>query len=1809
MKNKIFYKTSISVIAVLLIVALAVALVAFMGIETPSQQAKAEEQLMYAQYNGTNGQITDDSAENGHYTRTQIAAQVGLGDATRLLAITTGEQLYNFLNNQGSESGYDYAYLENDVAIAFSNISKSGYYTVSANSTNAVFTKYLEGNGYKVSIEAGSGDGAFVEGDQTGDYGGRHGENGGRHIYTGYLTAINQGTIKNLTIDFASNHNSIEQADSSNKALFVGDTNSVAGGGIVAGLNKGTIDNIRLNLNGVFSFYKKPGSDRKLYQNTIYTGGIAGAMTAGIISNSQVHIESNAGVSAFAEGRRTSVTDAWGTGTAAAGILGKIQQGDSKVMYCALTGSGTIRATSNTSMNPEGKWAYAGGAIATSANINDDVTFDSTIVNEGQIQGIISSWTGQRNDNFGQNSKSVNGLLFDAVGSNVQSCAVLYDLKKFTQQSGTPYTTLDSGGKIENWTEIFPTSIDGTLSVRYDRSAALYDLRIEAVADGHDSEKQAISEHDMSGTPVPYYKYFLGEGSTGKIIWSGVFIKNGAPTNHIDMSLDQPIYAEIYMLKASDYGVFNYTFGTMGELEYTDSGNVVNGQYVKKYTGQSGVLKLPNVAFKGNIQAQGEFVWEVLRDGVATDINQSYMPGTYKMRTSVKMGTNTYGYFNESERIIAWQPKNDYVFTITQGDLSFGAGTTESSDWERQYTFVLEMPQANDFDLLRYQQNGIFADEQIEVSDTERSATITTTQGTGKNGMQYTFYAYKYDENIQDYVVVAVSSTKTAKIDNEAPEIYDVQYFVENSEGTRTPISQATLSDWRKEKVIVTYMVSDNSKSGINSVQDINGVTNNELVGEDYKVTLTLSDNTAYKLNYVDRAGNSTEFDVQANVDLVSGSLNAAIRNYTQHSEINGRFDYDGFSINATSSIGNSGWTMYISEATDENGEDIWKEFGEVVNGDYTYIVDWNVGDYEQFLPATMKMKMVNNAGLYDDVYVQVGANEPGVLGNFLVYIKVADIYVNDTLESIVDESGNTLQSLLANPEFFNKVYDGTQDYTAHKFTVDMEKTSGISVVYTDGYSATHPEIAVKNIDLVLEYERASIGATNIRIWAVLTGENDYKYDVWFADFDAEDYQKSAWTIHKLSANITKLQVTVNLEKYLNPTYLYGDEIPTFVEANITEEETVRIDLDTLAKKGAAVGNYNVLGDLHEPNESIDITINGTSIEINPAPVYMDIKFDGMDLPPKWQFDGKEHVIDVTYKDVITGETKNGMVEYYLGEDRVPTNGFYNIGKYYLDLKTNDNNYVVDGQSTFVIEMVKGILNVQMGVIEVDYTGEQNEYKMSGITEEQIKYIGKENIIIKYYKYNEGAYFDKTTQKVEGTYDRNTPTTDTANIGFYYVEVTINDTEYFYGSTTTEGEGGYLIVNVAQTVIEWNEKVSYSYDDQKHTFDLAKGEVKVKSVVGKEVLWESTQSADGVIVVKYYDETTNSYVVVDNSEDKLGGWFMEIGSYRFRIEYLGDASGNYAPTTLDVTLEITKADFIGVKFDSIVGTYNGSDFKQQLIDKMYIPDEYKNSATITYLFNGRYYNTLEEIPAFVNANTYRITLRMSKDNYNTLNSEATITVNAAKLDNITVAPLVSTYNGEEQYLQFSNLELRGEKYYYMDHGKEVEAFVNGTYSVINAGAYAGTVQVIISNYEPLTLESYIEIYPAEIQAENASITLPDKLPTGVPVTSYKGTYTDESGSKKTGSLLFYAPNEITGELGLVQPDENGVLPDGTYTVRIEVDQNHFIAQEWSLRVGPINDKMISTEGWIVIGVVGALMVAAIITAIVTVNKRKKRGIV
>ena len=114
-----------------------------------------------------------------------------------------------------------------------------------------------------------------------------------------------------------------------------------------------------------------------------------------------------------------------------------------------------------------------------------------------------------------------------------------------------------------------------------------------------------------------------------------------------------------------------------------------------------------------------------------------------------------------------------------QGVLAFGSGTTTTDGWQDRVTFELTMNSASDFDSIEFQRSGEFPSDSADgFRIIEASAYYTVTETTGKNGTAYTFYAYKRDTVTEENVVVAVSDSRTVRIDREAPEVGEIEYYM-----------------------------------------------------------------------------------------------------------------------------------------------------------------------------------------------------------------------------------------------------------------------------------------------------------------------------------------------------------------------------------------------------------------------------------------------------------------------------------------------------------------------------------------------------------------------------------------------------------------------------------------------------------------------------------------------------------------------------------------------------------------------------------------------------------------------------------------------------------------------------------------------------------------------------------------------------------------------------------------------------------------------------------------------------------------------
>ena len=483
---------------------------------------------------------------NGRYHMTQsgAASTYGVGSLTTaptsgslstsaVYKISSAAQLRYFLENATSASHR--AVLISDIDYNMPNISVTG--------SGTRFYGELDGNAYTVTItppEAGTDiTSCAVLGSSDSDSAGQLFGEAVRFSYYGIFVGINSGSIKNLNIEFEENEESAMNAGaaSTSSGATLISTNAWATpivGGIVCGLNYGgTITNCHLSINGAFAIGKANNSKNSQVVKNNYSvaGGVCGAIVSGKIERTTV--VNNGGILAVSDGDK-SLTGTKTAGASAGGIVGIIRSGTgssaAKIVNCSIAGSGPVVGMCGHDVrrrNNDGAYGFAGGVCAgdiypTSANDPQ-----SRELEEGQINGIISAWTGFRKDIWNTSNsdtrkiKSIYGCLFDYLGEEeaaseaIDNIAILYDYLAWAQSHSSEYTTLDSHMAIKfgNWVEIFAQNAGGDIKVCYDYANSTSPIRVEAVSEGFNASD--IDSHTESSG----YQYALGSGTKGKFIW------------------------------------------------------------------------------------------------------------------------------------------------------------------------------------------------------------------------------------------------------------------------------------------------------------------------------------------------------------------------------------------------------------------------------------------------------------------------------------------------------------------------------------------------------------------------------------------------------------------------------------------------------------------------------------------------------------------------------------------------------------------------------------------------------------------------------------------------------------------------------------------------------------------------------------------------------------------------------------------------------------------------------------------------------------------------------------------------------------------------------------------------------------------------------------------------------------------------------------------------------------------------------------------------------------------------------------------
>ena len=215
---------------------------------------------------------------------------------------------------------------------------------------------------------------------------------------------------------------------------------------------------------------------------------------------------------------------------------------------------------------------------------------------------------------------------------------------------------------------------------------------------------------------------------------------------------------------------------------------------------------------------------------------------------------------------------------------------------------------------------------------------------------------------------------------------------------------------------------------------------------------------------------------------------------------------------------------------------------------------------------------------------------------------------------------------------------------------------------------------------------------------------------------------------------------------------------------------------------------------------------------------------------------------------------------------------------------------------------------------------------------------------------------------------------------------------------------------------------------------------------------------------------------------------------------------NYKTFTSSVPVIINKADIVGVSLNPLVVTYDGSEKKLEVSGNL------PEGVTVEYIGNSA-----------TEVGNYPITAVISGDNYNTLELNAFIVIEALPEDKeitgVTLDPAEFTYDGSERSILVSGEIPEGVNVNYNGNGK------------INVGRYTVTAVLSGEGYKTLTLTAELTIKKAtitDVTLNNGNFTYSEgvyynleitgNLPDGVTVT-YTGNNVTYAGTYKVTAVI------------------------------------------------------------------------------------------
>lgn len=1839
MTNKINKKFIITITSIILIVSLVCALLVLIDRDTTNNEAVAEE-LISANSTSTDGTI--DGVEGKHATLTELQNKAIAAGKT-LKTISTQSELENFLANNVST---DYGALYNVSGDLTLDWVKGDNYA----SSNKYMRGAFDGNGYTINIKGGVGKGAFASG-----YAAKHIINtdptlGGSDTATnpiyiapsGFFVAINEGIIKNVTFSYTSTHIEPNGRDANGgTSLYNTFENGVTPAfGIIAGMsNGGEINNCKVILKNPFVLYGTGSgsltSNGRFRENSAIAGGAVGIATNGAtISNITVDLQSS--FSVVCRGNTNTTNSARATLTCAGGIVGNfVPIGGTTVKYCTVLGNGTMSSIAGSGAHDYDFHTFAGGVIGGSFYFTGVASWENFVMSaypEAEITAIMSNWQGRMRFNNQvnyQNMRTDYAKLFGAIGSRtgdltgVSGMVFLYDYKTFCEAKGVNGTYIDSWWmkySIDNiGTMIYPTSTGGQVDVSFDSSNTKYDIRIEAKADGFEGDMSQTLENTY------YKKLEIADGAFGNCIWEANINKNGQQDKHI--KAEQFIGGEIFLLKATDYGTMNYSFGEIADYSISSNNGLLSS---KDYDADP--INEPTLVLKsklGNtlIPNASAYEWELLKGATPVTNAQTFLPGVYTYRAVKMLEEEKLAYYDATNKVLArYKESEKETFAVNTAELKFDA--PNENVWLNQANIgmYIDKDKAWMFNYVKYSTDGTWSG--LQPTFGVAKYIFKDNVSTGKAGRTYAFQAYVYTDGQE--VLVAQSSTQVkVRIDNEKPLVEDVHYYLSDSMGTKgDEITVSDLNEWRTTPILMTYTVNDESRSGIVSGSGHTDYTTNP--DGTWSCSVLLKDTKEYTLSYTDATNNTVSMTYNVKIDNVTPQFNVIVSaDNVLQDDGETYYYFDPLKITYNSTLGESGYDLYVSTASDSSivGADkrVWVHYDDTIASSGQIVVNDNLESQEIWF------KLVNKQDLYPEKVIQLTS---GTLTEFTIRLAIARIYINT--ENIFNKDGVALSTLdlsqALSKTFDNQTINKIEGATVKLYQEDGSTRYGKSgIVYCDGRSAATDKVVQEALEVYVQYENKHAGTTTAYLFVKGSenyGGKDYTklYPVYFLrdgeeiEFTSEGYVVPESIPQNPDENvvsevtINKYNMTVDVASYVNATYTFGDVIPATFDVALLDGSTMTFDVKGgLATYCDAKTYPAVDAQAQTTHADIDFTIQTASVVVNKKKVSAIPTMDGeKNFSAKRDYDNKEHVFAATFKDVY-GEIQPVNVEFFQNYERttrytdeagVSIKTIRNAGYYYVKFSTTDTNYEIVNSDEFELEIVKAFMELVLGTREMDYKGRAISYDFTVNADPSL--YSMDDFKLTYYPYPSTAVYDPVNKKITSGKPLSTPIAaeDVINVGYYSVTIEFKENDNFY--TQTYNDSLLVIVRAETEIIANDVTVVYTGDDFTFNHQDADSQlvgkntgVVLANMTGLDEEGRTVAVLDDVLVtINRRNGTTGVYEPITPTT----GWFSKWGSYDYKLIYAGD--DNHMPCEKEVKLIIEKATFEGIVFEGVTQPYSGKNVSVVAT----VPDRY-SGYELNY-FNGA--KKQSEPFEFVDANTYKVKVVVTMDNYNDWEKTVEVKIDRINITGVTAINVSVDYDGNPHRAGITGIKYNEttKKYTY----NNLDAIVTATdVEAIDVGVKKGKYVIIVNNYNPLTIETTVNITPYEVPSTDVSYQSLStvKFNTTTDLSRLTASFTDVNGEVQTNRLRFFkVENGEETEVGL---KNDGTLPAGTYRAYVAADSNYTITNYVEFTIvsstsQKVDDKTNSKQMMIIIGAAaGAVVLIGVIAGVAIAIKKKKNS--